>query len=66
MLAGTVYFYDSYKNIRLEMDIEDYNMSNEELFAKILELNVSKVVVKGISHSDQMKETVSIIFSERY
>ncbi len=66
MLVGTVYFYDDFKRIVLEMDIEDYNFSPRELFDKILELNATKVVVRGYSHNHQKEESESIIYSQRY
>lgn len=66
MLAGTVYFYDSFKRVVLEMDIEDYHFSQRELFDKIIELNATKVVVKGFSNNNQREPSESIIYSERY
>ena len=66
MLVGTVYFYDDFKRIVLEIDIEDYNFSPRELFDKILELNATKVVVRGYSNNNQKEESESIIYSQRY
>ena len=64
MLAGTVYFYNEFGHVLLEMDIEDFNYTPRELFDKILELKATKVVVKGFSHNHQEKESTSIIYSE--
>ena len=67
MLAGTVYFYDSFKNVILEMDIEDFDeLSTKELFENILDLDAQKVVVRGVSHNFQSDAKESIIFSKRY
>ncbi len=66
MLAGTVYFYDSFKNIKREMDIEDFNFSQEELFKIILELNIYEVSVEGYSNNQQSEPFKSIIFSGMY
>jgi len=67
MLAGTVYFYDSFKNVILEMDIEDFDaLSTKELFEKILDLDAKKVAVRGVSNNFQSDAKESIIFSKRY
>ncbi|HIQ28242.1 MAG TPA: hypothetical protein EYH42_07050 [Sulfurovum sp.] len=67
MLAGIVYFYDSFKNVILEMDIEDFDaLSTKELFEKILDLDAQKVVARGVSHNFQSDAKESIIFSKRY
>ena len=58
--------YDDFKREVLEMDIEDFDeLSTVELFKKILELDATKVVVKGVRHNHQ-EEKESIIFSKRY
>ena len=63
MLAGTAYFYNGFKHVILEMDIEDFDgLSNEELFQKILEFNAVKVVLRGVSHNHQENENEQIIF----
>ena len=67
MLAGTVYFYDDFKNVIFEIDIEDYDdLSKREFFDKILELGAVKVVVKGFSHNHQDEASGSVLYSERY
>ena len=67
MLAGTVYFYNEFNRVLLEMDLEDFDdFTNKQLFEKILDLDASKVVVKGISHNHQSKTSERIIFSRRY
>jgi len=67
MLAGTVYFYDDFKRVLLEMDIEDLDaLSDKALFEKILELGASKVVVQGLSNNHQDEPSESVIFSRRY
>jgi len=66
MLAGTVYFYNNFKRVILEMDIKDFDeLSTKELFEKILELEAVKVVVRGVN-CDSEEERKSIIFSKRY
>ena len=66
MLAGTVYFYNEFGHVLLEMDIEDYHYTPRELFDKILELKATKVVVKGFSHNHQLEASESIIYSQGY
>lgn len=67
MLAGTAYFYNDFNNVILEMDIEEFSdMSTRELFDKILEIDASRVVVRGVSHNHQSEPSESIIFSKRY
>ena len=67
MLAGTVYFYDDFKRVIIEMDIEDYDeLSTREFFDKILELGAVKVVVRGCSHNHQDEMSGSILYSKRY
>jgi len=67
MLAGTIYFYDNFKRVLKEMDNESFDeMSTEELFKCILEMDAAKVVFKGFSNNHQGQPTESIIFSKRY
>ena len=67
MLAGTVYFYNEFKRVILEMDIEDYEgLTKREFFDKILELGAVKVVVRGFSHNHQDEASGSVLYSERY
>ena len=66
MLAGTVYFYNEFKHILLEIDIEDFNFSQREFFDKILEVGATKVVVRGFSNNNQRKESESILYSRDY
>ena len=66
MLVGTVYFYDDFKRVILELDIEDFNFSQREFFDKILEIGATKVVVRGVSNNHQSKESETVLYSERY
>jgi len=67
MLAGTVYFYNDFRRVILEMDIEDFDaLSPKEVFDKILEIDATKVVVRGESHNHQVEAKESIIYSRRY
>jgi len=66
MLAGTVYFYNEFKHILLEIDIEDFSFSQREFFDKIIEIGATKVVVRGVSNNNQSKESESILYSQNY
>ncbi len=66
MLAGTVYFYDNFKHILLEMDIEEFNFTQREFFDKILEIGATKVVVQGVSNNQQSKESETVLYSQNY
>ena len=60
MLAGTVYFYDENMRVIQEMDLEEYEELNEEVFHKRIEqLNAAKVTLKSFSHNHHTgKETL--------
>ena len=67
MLSGTVYFYNDFNRVLLEMDSEDFDeLTNKVLFQKILDLDATKVVLKGVSHNHQNEASEAIIFSRRY
>lgn len=67
MLAGTVYFYDDFKRVIKEMDIEDYDeLSQKEFFELIITLGAEKVVVSGESHNHQANEYKAVLYSKRY
>jgi hypothetical protein len=67
MLTGTVEFYDHFRNIILEMDIEDFDsLSLEEKFKLILKKNAIEVVIVGYSNNHQSEPYKKIFFSSRY
>ena len=66
MLVGTVYFYNEFKHILLEIDIEDFNFSQREFFDKILEMSATKVMVRGFGNNNQREESESMLYSQNY
>ena len=60
MLAGTVYLYDDAMKVLKEIDLEEYEELNEEVFQELIEqLNAVKVTLNAFSHNyHRGKETV--------
>ena len=64
MLAGTYYFYKD-GNLIKEVDINDLPpMDRNKLKQQALNLGADKIVLKGVYHGQQVKESEEILYED--
>ncbi len=65
MLAGSIYFYKNEVVVE-EMDMEDYyDLSDDEITAKIEVLKSDRVVLVGFTNNHQIKGSETILYKEK-